>query len=58
MDTLVGPGYEGYAIRNPRTSRVRTVFDGFRNFGSEAGKSIIRDGTKHLLKEVWTNDLL
>ena len=40
-DTLIEPGYEGYHIarpnRNPHKNRVRTVFDGFRNFGAEGG---------------------
>ena len=34
------PGYESYSIRAPASSRgrVRSVFDGFRNFGNEASK--------------------
>ena len=38
------PGFEGYAMnrsasnRGSRTSRVRSVFDGFRNFSNEASK--------------------
>jgi hypothetical protein len=43
QETLVESGYEGYAIKrtqqnNPHKDRVRTVFDGFRNFGAENSK--------------------
>ena len=40
QETLVGPGYEAYPITRPnmKKTRVKTVFDGFRNFGSEASK--------------------
>jgi len=39
-DTMVAPGFEGYAMNNRSNSRtnnrrVRTVFDGFRNFEEE-----------------------
>lgn len=44
-ETLIEAGYEGYPIHKPlagasgsRQSRVRTVFDGFRNFSSEASQ--------------------
>ena len=38
QETLIEPGYEGYQLRNngKQQSRIKTVFDGFRNFGSEA----------------------
>merc|ERR1712008_208622 len=42
QETLIQPGFEGYAMnrsasnRGSRTSRVRSVFDGFRNFSNEA----------------------
>ena len=42
QEVLIQPGYEGYALnRNAsqgRSSRVRSVFDGFRNFSNEARK--------------------
>ena len=40
QEVLIQPGYEGYALSrsNARTSRVRSVFDGFRNFSNEARK--------------------
>merc|ERR1712029_678720 len=40
-DRMVGPGYEGYALtrQNPNRARIRSVFDGFRNFGSEPQQS-------------------
>ena len=36
---MIEPGYEGYALtrQNPNRARIRSVFDGFRNFGSENG---------------------
>ena len=44
QETLVGAGYEGYELNvrrgnNPHRARVRTVFDGFRNFGAEGASS-------------------
>ena len=46
-DTLIEPGYEdGYATATQRRNqarqsmRVKTVFDGFRDFGKEASKTI------------------
>ena len=44
QETLVGAGYEGYELNvrrgvNPHKVRVRTVFDGFRNFGAEGASS-------------------
>ena len=42
---MIEAGYEGYHIRpnerNSRRGRVRTVFDGFRDFGNEASKFIL-----------------
>ena len=42
QEVLIQPGFEGYALnRNSsrmRASRVRSVFDGFRNFSQEASK--------------------
>ncbi len=42
QEVLVQPGYEGYSLnRNSsmlRQSRVRSVFDGFRNFSNESSK--------------------
>ncbi len=37
---MIEAGYEGYQIRsaNPHRGRVRTVFDGFRNFNNEASE--------------------
>ncbi|TRY70684.1 hypothetical protein TCAL_04831 [Tigriopus californicus] len=50
-ETLVEAGYEGYRINKgaagaggSRQSRVRTVFDGFRNFNSEAKSYGSQDG--------------
>ena len=40
-EVLIQPGYEGYSINRTnkfRQSRVRTVFDGFRNFSNETSK--------------------
>ena len=39
QETLIEAGYEGYQMNNRqnyRKARIRTVFDGFRNFGNEA----------------------
>jgi len=39
QETLISAGYEGYPMNNRqnyRKARIRTVFDGFRNFGNEA----------------------
>ena len=39
QETLIDAGYEGYPMNNRqnyRKARIRTVFDGFRNFGNEA----------------------
>lgn len=42
QEVLIQPGFEGYALnRNSsmiRQSRVRSVFDGFRNFNAESSK--------------------
>jgi hypothetical protein len=40
---MIQPGYEGYTINRGNASlmqrnRVRSVFDGFRNFSNEASK--------------------
>ena len=42
---MIGPGYEGYAMtrQNPNRARIRSVFDGFRNFGSEQQQSGSRE---------------
>ena len=41
-EVLIQPGYEGYSITRTnnliRGSRVRSVFDGFRNFSNESSK--------------------
>ena len=40
-ETLIQAGYEGYSMRpsaNVNRGRVRSVFDGFRNFGNEASE--------------------
>ena len=41
-EVLIQPGYEGYSITRQnnliRGSRVRSVFDGFRNFSNESSK--------------------
>ncbi len=45
QETVVEPGFEGYNLRTAERlanrNRVRTVFDGFRNFGSEASKKSV-----------------
>ena len=45
-EVLIQPGYEGYSITRQnnliRGSRVRSVFDGFRNFSNESSKSYTR----------------
>ena len=46
QEVLIQPGFEGYALnrgsnRIARGSRVRSVFDGFRNFSNEASKFYI-----------------
>ena len=40
QETMIEAGYEGYQIRsaNPHRGRVRTVFDGFRNFNNETSE--------------------
>ena len=47
QETLIHAGYEGYPMNNRqhyRKARIRTVFDGFRNFGNEAtGKDYISE---------------
>lgn len=48
-ETLVGAGYEGYELNvrrgtNPHRARVRTVFDGFRNFGAEGAAAASSSG--------------
>ena len=40
QETLIHSGYEGYPMNNRqqyRKARIRSVFDGFRNFRNEAG---------------------
>ena len=45
QEVLIQPGFEGYSINRSsnmlRANRVRSVFDGFRNFSNEASKSLI-----------------
>jgi len=70
QETLIQPGFEGYAMnrsasnRGSRTSRVRSVFDGFRNFSNEArsyengaaggqGGAASRRGKKRTLEELF-----
>merc|ERR1719468_318033 len=62
QEVLIQPGYEGYALnRNAsqgRSSRVRSVFDGFRNFSNEARNyeqngSTSRRGKKRTLEELF-----
>jgi len=38
QDRMVEPGYEGYYLNrpNPNRARIRSVFDGFRNFSNES----------------------
>ena len=42
QEVLIQPGFEGYSINRSsnmlRANRVRSVFDGFRNFSNEASK--------------------
>jgi len=57
-EVLIQPGYEGYSINRTnkfRQSRVRTVFDGFRNFSNETksnGASSAK-GKKRTLEELF-----
>ena len=70
QETLVGAGYEGYELNvrrgaNPHKVRVRTVFDGFRNFGAEGaaasssssgpsgGQAGVSAGKKRTLEELF-----
>ena len=64
QETLVGAGYEGYELNvrrgtNPHKVRVRTVFDGFRNFGAEGAASSsgasppVSAGKKRSLEELF-----
>ena len=50
QEVLIQPGFEGYSINRSsnmlRGQRVRSVFDGFRNFSNEASKSRIEIGKK------------
>ena len=44
QETLISAGYEGYPMNNRqnyRKARIRTVFDGFRNFGNEASGMLL-----------------
>ena len=51
QEVLVQPGYEGYALNRSvnlmRGSRVRSVFDGFRNFSNEARKFGLLTNFRH-----------
>lgn len=69
QEVLIQPGFEGYALnRNAsrvRANRVRSVFDGFRNFSQEArsyengaagaagGQGASRRGKKRTLEELF-----
>jgi len=62
QETLIEAGYEGYQMNNRqnyRKARIRTVFDGFRNFGNEASsssaepQSLISQGKKRTLEELF-----
>jgi len=69
QEVLIQPGFEGYALnRNAsrmRATRVRSVFDGFRNFSQEArsyengangaagGQGASRRGKKRTLEELF-----
>jgi len=67
QDRMISPGYEGYALTraNPSRARIRSVFDGFRNFGSEqqrgsngasssnGGSSSTSRGKKRTLEELF-----
>ena len=63
QETLVGEGFEGYELNvrrgtNPHKVRVRTVFDGFRNFGAEGAASSsanvpVSAGKKRSLEELF-----
>jgi len=66
QEVLIQPGFEGYALnRNSsrmRASRVRSVFDGFRNFSQEArsyengaagSQGASRRGKKRTLEELF-----
>ena len=54
QEVLIQPGFEGYSINRSsnmlRGQRVRSVFDGFRNFSNEASKSRIEIGKKKIIK--------
>ena len=55
QETLISAGYEGYPMNNRqnyRKARIRTVFDGFRNFGNEASGKLI------FFIPFWTYDLM
>ena len=45
QEVLIQPGYEGYSLTQSsnmlRANRVRSVFDGFRNFSNEASKNFL-----------------
>lgn len=62
QETLIDAGYEGYPMNNRqnyRKARIRTVFDGFRNFGNEATghssqqESLMSQGKKRTLEELF-----
>lgn len=56
QEVLIQPGFEGYSINRSsnmlRANRVRSVFDGFRNFSNEASKSQINSQKKSKLFQV------
>ena len=41
QERMIEAGFEGYALNrvNPNRARIRSVFDGFRNFGNESGSN-------------------
>jgi len=59
-EVLIQPGFEGYSINRSsnmlRANRVRSVFDGFRNFSNEAknySQGPARKGKKRTLEELF-----
>jgi hypothetical protein len=62
QETLIQYGYEGYPMNNReqnRKARIRTVFDGFRNFGNEASShapevnALVNKGKRRTLEELF-----
>ena len=59
QETMIEPGFEGYQIRqSTNRARIRSVFDGFRNFNNEARNSgeepgEISKGKKRTLEELF-----